>query len=161
MNKKFVFIVLSVFLTVLITACGQQKTSSQQQTPIMRKTLAVGSSLSENETGMVSENGTQPEEAEPVETSTQSQVPQTSQQTAVFGGFTYTIVDSGQDGCYSDQSAITCPSEGEAFYGQDAQYQGELPAYKDNADGTITDLNTRPDVAADPGPQRRWGDQQQ
>ena len=31
---------------------------------------------------------------------------------------------------------------GEAFYGQDAQYDGVQPSYQDNGDGTVTDLNT-------------------
>ena len=31
-------------------------------------------------------------------------------------------VCTGQDRCYNDETEITCPSEGEDFYGQDAQY---------------------------------------
>jgi len=54
----------------------------------------------------------------------------------------YTIVDTGQDHCYSNTSGIPCPTEGEAFYGQDAQYLGVQARYMDNGDGTITDLNT-------------------
>jgi hypothetical protein len=34
------------------------------------------------------------------------------------------------------------PKTGATFYGQDAQYNGNQSAYKDNGDGTITDLNT-------------------
>ncbi len=52
------------------------------------------------------------------------------------------IVDTGQNMCYSNDAVIPCPTEGAAFYGQDAQYQGIEPAYQDNGDGTITDLNT-------------------
>ncbi|MCP4544168.1 MAG: DUF1566 domain-containing protein, partial [Chloroflexi bacterium] len=51
----------------------------------------------------------------------------------------YPIVDTGQSVCYDASGAITCPTEGEAFYGQDAQYTGNASSYTDNGDGTITD----------------------
>jgi hypothetical protein len=54
----------------------------------------------------------------------------------------YVVVDTGQEGCYDDSQEIACPLPGEAFYGQDAQYQGIQPDYQDNGDGTVTDLNT-------------------
>lgn len=55
----------------------------------------------------------------------------------------YQLPDTGQHTCYDDQgNEITCPEPGEPFYGQDAQYQGPEPAYQDNGDGTVTDLNT-------------------
>jgi len=52
---------------------------------------------------------------------------------------TYPVVDTGQNTFYSDSLEITAPGEGEAFYGQDAQYAGNQPSYTDNGDGTITD----------------------
>jgi hypothetical protein len=54
----------------------------------------------------------------------------------------YPVVDSGQDRCFSNTKEIPYPKEGGAFYGQDAQYEGYVPVYKDNGDGTTTDLNT-------------------
>ena len=54
----------------------------------------------------------------------------------------YTIVDTGQDRCFSTDREIAYPHAGSAFDGQDAQYQGRAPDYKDNGDGTVTDLNT-------------------
>jgi hypothetical protein len=55
----------------------------------------------------------------------------------------YPIVDTGQGTCYDDSGeAIDCPAEGEAFYGQDAQYTGAEFVFQDNGDGTVTDLNT-------------------
>ena len=54
----------------------------------------------------------------------------------------YAIVDTGQDRCFSNDREIAYPQAGAAFEGQDAQYQGRAPAYKDNGDGTVTDLNT-------------------
>ena len=52
---------------------------------------------------------------------------------------TFPIVDTGQGLCYDGTERIDCPAEGEAFYGQDAQYTGITPSYTDNGDGTITD----------------------
>ncbi len=52
------------------------------------------------------------------------------------------IVDTGQDRCYNNTGEISCPSPGEPFYGQDAQYEGTQPSYQNNGDGTVTDLNT-------------------
>jgi hypothetical protein len=64
---------------------------------------------------------------------------------------TYPVVDTGQVTCYDDQGAIACPSEGQTYYGQDAQYAGRAPSYRDNGDGTITDLNTGLTWIQDPG----------
>ena len=52
---------------------------------------------------------------------------------------TYPIVDTGQVYCYDDSGSMICPEEGEAFYGQDAQYAGNQPSYTDHGDGTVTD----------------------
>ena len=52
------------------------------------------------------------------------------------------IVDTGQDATYDTEKEIPYPKAGEAFYGQDAQYAGNQPSYKDNGDGTVTDLVT-------------------
>ncbi len=55
----------------------------------------------------------------------------------------YPLVDTGQGICHDDSGErISCPAEGEAFYGQDAQYTGAEFAFQDNGDGTVTDLNT-------------------
>lgn len=63
-------------------------------------------------------------------------------QLSLFPSTSYTIVDTGQVVCYDDRSEIRCPQQGDSFYGQDAQYTGDQPAYVDNGDGTVTDLNT-------------------
>lgn len=47
-----------------------------------------------------------------------------------LAGVTYPIVDTGQSTAYGPYS------------GQDAHYVGNAPSYKDNGDGTITDLVT-------------------
>jgi len=54
----------------------------------------------------------------------------------------YVVVDTGQDRCFSDDREIAYPFSGATFDGQDAQYQGCEPSYRDNGDGTVTDLNT-------------------
>lgn len=54
----------------------------------------------------------------------------------------YIVVDTGQNRCYDNSGGISSPQLGQPFYGQDAQYNGVQPAYQDNGDGTITDLNT-------------------
>ncbi len=52
------------------------------------------------------------------------------------------IPDTGQGSCYDDHGERACVAPGRPFYGQDAQYRGAQPAYRDNGDGTVTDLNT-------------------
>jgi hypothetical protein len=52
------------------------------------------------------------------------------------------IVDTGQSKCYDNRRQISCPKPGQRFYGQDAQYDGIRMSYRDNGDGTVTDLNT-------------------
>ncbi len=54
----------------------------------------------------------------------------------------YTIVDTGQDRCFGNREEIAYPARGHAFYGQDAQYKINPPSYRNNGDGTVTDLNT-------------------
>ncbi|MCP4414408.1 MAG: DUF1566 domain-containing protein [Gammaproteobacteria bacterium] len=52
----------------------------------------------------------------------------------------YKIVDTGVTDFYSDSAIIaSAPASNEAFYGQDAHYQGRQPSYSNNGDGTITD----------------------
>lgn len=71
--------------------------------------------------------------------------------TGVSKGRSYTIVDTGQRGCYSDMYLRTCPEKGSAYFGQDTQYDGVKPSYTDNSDGTITDNNTGLMWQKDPG----------
>jgi len=51
----------------------------------------------------------------------------------------YPIVETGVHDFYSNTAKIAAPKVGEAFYGQDASYQGFEPSYTDNGNGTITD----------------------
>ncbi len=52
---------------------------------------------------------------------------------------TYPIVDTDVNDFYNNTTIISTPSTGQAFYGQDASYNGNQPSYTDNGDGTITD----------------------
>ncbi len=63
----------------------------------------------------------------------------------------YPIVDTGQTECYDNTTVITAPSTGQAFHGQDAQYDGHSPGYTDNGDGTVTDNVTGLMWQQDPG----------
>ena len=55
----------------------------------------------------------------------------------------YAVVDTGQDECYDNSREITCPRLGQAFYGQDAQYDGKQPGYALSGDGlTVYDSVT-------------------
>ncbi len=54
----------------------------------------------------------------------------------------YPIVGTGQTKCYDDRHEIAPPKPAQPFYGQDAQHPGPTASYKDNGDGTVTDLNT-------------------
>ena len=58
------------------------------------------------------------------------------------GNISNPLVDTGQTQCYDNYKAINCPASGASFSGQDAQYQGNLPSYRDNGDGTVLDLVT-------------------
>ena len=56
---------------------------------------------------------------------------------------TYAIVDTAQAGFYNDSTEISEPGTGDAFYGQDACYDGNQPSYAISADGlTVYDYNT-------------------
>ena len=61
---------------------------------------------------------------------------------------TYPIVDTDQSNCYSDNAAVNC---GTVYTGQDAQYTGNQPSYRNNGDGTVTDLTTGLMWQQDPG----------
>lgn len=64
-------------------------------------------------------------------------LPMNAQTTSATGR--YPIVDTGQENCYNNKTKIAAPDKGDAFYGQDAQFQGSQASYTDNGDGTITD----------------------
>lgn len=65
---------------------------------------------------------------------------------------TYPIVDTGQTRVFSDRRQLTNPPKaGQAYYGQDGHYAGLQPSFRDNGDGTVSDLNTGLMWTQDPG----------
>ncbi|MCP4023741.1 MAG: DUF1566 domain-containing protein [Desulfobacteraceae bacterium] len=70
----------------------------------------------------------------------------------------YTIVDTGVTKCFDNFNEIDMPGAGEAFYGQDAQHQGNSPFYADNGDGTVTDHHTGLMWQQDPGDKKSWNE---
>lgn len=71
---------------------------------------------------------------------------------------TYSIVDTNQTESFSSEAAVSAPSYGAPFYGQDAQYDGLAPEYRDNGDGTVSDLNTGLMWQQDPGDKMGWSE---
>lgn len=55
----------------------------------------------------------------------------------------FALPGTGQSRCYDQRGAMPCPTRpGDSFWGQDAQNQAPRPAYRDNGDGTVSDLVT-------------------
>ncbi len=78
---------------------------------------------------------------------------------AAFGGdVSYPVVDTGQVRCYDDRTEIEYPKSGQPCFGQDAEYNGLQPSYRDNGDGTVTDLNTGLMWQADPGKKKTYNE---
>ncbi len=64
----------------------------------------------------------------------------TTEADTVVSEATYKIHDTGQNLSYDNDGVAINPSEGEALYGQDAQYSSGYDfSFTDNGDGTITD----------------------
>ena len=57
-------------------------------------------------------------------------------------GTSYPVVGTGQTLCYNNIGPTSAPSAGQPFYGQDAHYPGNAPHYRDNGNGTVSDLVT-------------------
>ncbi|MBU1118480.1 DUF1566 domain-containing protein [Patescibacteria group bacterium] len=71
-----------------------------------------------------------------------------------------TVVDTGQESCSNNTDKMKCPNKGKAFYGQDAQYVGNKLSYRDNGDGTVTDVNTGLMWQQDPGAKKSYEEAQ-
>lgn len=70
----------------------------------------------------------------------------------------YTLPDSGQTTCYNSSEKISCPNPGQRYYGQDANYKGVQPSYRNNGDGTVSDLVTGLMWNTDAGARLNWFD---
>lgn len=65
---------------------------------------------------------------------------------------TYRIAGTGQTNSYNNSAIITAPANGQAFFGQNSNYPGNIPSYTDNGNGTITDNIT--DLMWEKSPER-------
>ncbi|MEP5339773.1 MAG: DUF1566 domain-containing protein [Algibacter sp.] len=54
----------------------------------------------------------------------------------------FPIVGTNQTTFFDLETATSTQSEGDDFYGQNANYLGNIPNYEDNGDGTVTDMVT-------------------
>ncbi len=61
---------------------------------------------------------------------------------AVAGDLSYPIVDTGQTSHFDNMGSASASSVATDYPGQDADYQGNQAQYRDNGDGTVTDLVT-------------------
>ena len=68
------------------------------------------------------------------------------------------FIDTGQKKCFDNSNEITSPSVNQSFYGQDAQYNSIQPAYQNNGDGTVTDLNSGLMWQKDPGEKKTYAE---
>ena len=57
-------------------------------------------------------------------------------------GTSYSIVDTGQTSYFGTDGEISASAAAKSYPGQDAAYSGNQASYRDNGDGTITDLVT-------------------
>ncbi len=63
----------------------------------------------------------------------------------------YAVVDTAQLSCYGNNRSINPPAVGQPFAGQDGCIAGRQPEYRDNRNGTVTDLVTGLMWQQDPG----------
>ncbi|MFC1878421.1 DUF1566 domain-containing protein [Chloroflexota bacterium] len=142
MNKRLLVTMILV-LVIALTACGDLSTESGEPVRESAPESAIP--------GGLPDQGSPPDDQQPE----RSAPPQGGQLPGAAGdepvtqpvmepsaADRYVIVDSSQDRCYGETSEISCPQDGQSFFGQDAQYAGLQPSYVDNGDGTVTDTNT-------------------
>jgi hypothetical protein len=132
MIKKILFPLSCFLLAGMISACGNQSP------PTLLQVTDEVVKLPPSDTPVLLPEEDLAAEENPEESSTPDPI-------------SYPVVDTGQVSCFDDRLTIRCPEHDEIFYGQDAQYSGLQPAYQDNGDGTITDLNTGLIWIKDPG----------
>ena len=134
---KTTLFVLFIIVILVGTAC----------TPVTGQSTAQNT-ITETGSSIAQESSTTEEATESASPTSETVMTDSSPDTS--SGITYPIVDTGQTACYNNQDEMVCPQFGDAFYGQDAQTDGLQPAYQDNGDGTVSDLNTGLIWAASP-----------
>ena len=53
--------------------------------------------------------------------------------------YTYPVVGTGKTISYDTAVAITMPTSGQPFYGQNSNHPGNMRSYTNNGNGTVTD----------------------
>ena len=123
-RRKHILLTLVLVMAVVLSACSSSTASDSTTTSA--------------EEAVVEETATETEEEATTEVAEEADADADSVAEASTT-LTYPIVDTNQGLCFSNSEIIDCPSEGEAFYGQDAQFTSNVPSYTDNGDGTIND----------------------
>ncbi len=134
MHKKLFFLTFLLIVLALSTvACAPLA-----ETPAVN--AAVAEAVTHNATSETAVSTTHNSDV-PIQQGTDANTAQADEATylpTVINGIqdlTYAIVDTGQSVCYNNNNAINCPAENTAFYGQDAQFNGNQPSYTLSADG--------------------------
>lgn len=122
-KKITTFLILLTVLVMSLAACSGSDASSSDS-PVEAESLAVQTESVVEETAV-------------------AQTDSATESEAVSSEYTYAIVDTTQEICYDDSEQIDCAAAGEAFYGQDAQIDGNAPNYTvnttDDGDETVID----------------------
>lgn len=129
LKKTTTLLILLTALALSLAACSGSDAASQDEP------VAVEASTAQPES---TEAVTEDEADSAAETAEEADSAAETDE-GVSPDYSYTIVDTDQTWCFSASEAVEC---GDVFVGQDAQYEGLQPAYQDNGDGTIMDLNT-------------------
>jgi hypothetical protein len=144
-NKKQIFISSIIFILIAASCSSGRQTSPAVEIPADGQTQIADSSPTFENTN---QNGEQTSAADPPSATVADSV----------ADYSYPVVDTDQTYCFSDSDVIPC---GDSYNGQDAQYAGLQPAYQNNGDGTVTDLNTGLMWIADPGEKMSYAEAMQ
>ena len=148
--KKVLILALSLILAFSFAACSESKDTSDAYSDIAVSEVSTEEAASEGEEGLppMGENGERPEggpdakQASGAELAAMEEVIILDEEPEAVE-ISFILTDTMQEDAYDNEgNVIELPEEGEALYGQDAQYTGTVTEYRDNGDGTVTDMNT-------------------
>ena len=137
MNNRIArFLFVLCLFAVILSACGGSSTSTDADESASVDSSTAVDSPTVTAQVEATEAPAEEEKASVEATEAAEDTEEEITEETVAMDVTYPIVDTGQGTCYDNSELIDCPAEGEAFYGQDAQYTGNEPSYTDNGDGT-------------------------
>ena len=141
----------------LVLACGATPSGGA---PVTDVTLEVVSDVPIDDPGTATDDGKLKDAGADglVPDGTESAAPdaETPAEVTLPPSPTFPIVDTDQAICFDTSTCLACPVAGWPFAGQDAQVVGAKPAYRDNGDGTVTDLVTGLHWQKDPGAKQSY-----